>query len=295
MILCNLFLSVQVRFLRLECIGFNFQFIINRLVILIAKNMTETKGSSLTVNLGHNKFNEWSFSDRFKYALGDESPYAFAKRTGLAESLVRKYASGASTPGLDRAAEIADELKYELYWLATGKGPMRKGGAISNTPSGYHVESRSNKAATAVEPSPDPSEYCYLPLYDVYASAEHGTLNDNEQVIDRLAFKQSWLRGEMSLSPENCCLIHVTGDSMAPTLHERDVAMIDRSHTHIIVDGIYCLRLDGGLLIKRLQRLMGNKLKVISDNPVYEAFTIDNFDTKDQGIIGRIIWVGKRF
>lgn len=262
-----------------------------------AKNMSEASGSSLTVNLEPNKFNDGSFSDRFKYALGDESPYAFAKRTGLAESLVRKYASGASTPGLDRAAEIADELEYELYWLATGKGPMRKGGAISNTPNGYHVELRSNKAATAVEvePPPDPSEYCYLPLYDVYASAGHGALNDNEQVTDRLAFKQSWLRGEMGLSPENCCLIHVTGDSMEPTLHERDVAMIDRSHTNIIVDGIYCLRLDSGLLIKRLQRLMGNKLKVISDNPAYEAFTINNFDTEDQGIIGRVIWAGKRF
>ncbi len=258
--------------------------------------MSETNGSSLTANLEPNKFNERSFSDRFKYALGNESPYAFAKRTGLAESLVRKYASGASTPGLDRAAEIADELKYELYWLATGKGPMRKGDAISNTPNGYHVESRSNKAATAVEQSPAPSEYCYLPLYDVYASAEHGALlNDNKPVTDRLAFKQSWLRGEMGLSPENCCLIHVTGDSMEPTLRERDVAMIDRSHTNIIVDGIYCLRLDGGLLIKRLQRLMGNKLKVISDNPAYEAFTIDNFDIEDQGIIGRVIWVGKRF
>lgn len=62
------------------------------------------------------------FKDRFLIALRDESVYAFAKRTGLSESLIRKYLNGASSPGLDNATLIARTLGVSLDWLATGEG-----------------------------------------------------------------------------------------------------------------------------------------------------------------------------
>lgn len=218
-------------------------------------------------------------------AVGDRKSAALA--AGISSDSLQRYIRGEVQPSLLAISKLCLAANYSLDWVSTGKGLAHKG---NDTPNGYHVESQTNKAA-----SPDSSEYCYLPLYDAYASAGRGALNDNEQVIDKLAFKQSWLRTEMGLSPENCCLIQVIGDSMEPTLHKRDVVMIDCSYTNIIEDGIYCLRLDNGLLIKRIQRLMGRKLKVISDNPAYETFTIDDFDTEGQGVIGRVIWVGKRF
>ncbi|WP_333874936.1 LexA family transcriptional regulator [Methylobacter sp.] len=200
-----------------------------------------------------------------------------ARKCEVSESVVRKWRNGESDPSRKRLMVIADIMGVSLEWLASGKGSMWKGETV------------------AVSSSPDIDDFCYIPLYDVYASTGHGLLNDNEQIIDRLAFKQSWFRTEIGLSPENCCLIHVIGDSMEPTLHKRDVVMIDCSPTNIIEDGIYCLKLSSGLLIKRIQRLMGRKLKVISDNPAYEAFTIDDFNTEDHAIIGRVVWAGKRF
>lgn len=188
-------------------------------------------------------------------------------------------------PNLDRAVELSVALNVELLWLATGEGPMRKGDSVTEKPNGYHV----TPAASSL---PDPDAYCYVPLYDVYASAGHGSLIDDEPVIDRLAFKCDWLKGEMGLNPENCCLIHVTGDSMEPTLHNKDVVMLDRTHTIYMSDGVYCLRLDGGLLVKRLQRINAQQLEVISDNPVYRPYPLNTSDVK---IIGRVVWAGKRF
>lgn len=83
-----------------------------------AENENMTERSSLTPELER-------FCDRLDKAKGDESTYAFAKRTGFNESLIRKYLSGASMPLIDRAAELAIALKVDLNWLATGTGEMR--------------------------------------------------------------------------------------------------------------------------------------------------------------------------
>ena len=248
-------------------------------------NSFETDGSSSAGELERIEFHENGFSERFKQALGAESAYAFAKRTGINDSLVRKYVSGASLPSLDRAVEISIALNVELLWLATGEGQMRKTDRVTERHNGYQV-------ATRTPSSPDPDAFCFVPLYDVYASAGHGAQIDQEPIVDRLAFKMDWLKGEMGLNPDKCCLIHVTGDSMEPTLHKKDVVMLDRTYTIYIEDGIYCLRLDGGLLIKRLQRISAQQLKVISDNPVYQPYPLN---TSDIQIIGRVVWAGKRF
>jgi phage repressor protein C with HTH and peptisase S24 domain len=225
------------------------------------------------------------FKERLKIVIGDESLRSFAQKSDISEGTLRAYLAGTSEPTMKNLINISAVGKVYIDWLATEEGPMHKLGGITEPPNGYHTAAR---APT----SPDPDAYCYVPLYDVYASAGHGSLIDQEPVIDRLAFKKDWLKGEMGLSPENCCLIHVTGDSMEPTLHKKDVVMLDRSHTIYIEDGVYCLRIDGGLLVKRLQRINAQQLEVISDNPVYRAYPLD---TADVQIIGRVVWAGKRF
>lgn len=65
------------------------------------------------------------FKERFAEALDKESIYAFAKRTGISESLIRKYLNGTSVPGLDNATLIARSLGVSLDWMTTGKGPKQ--------------------------------------------------------------------------------------------------------------------------------------------------------------------------
>jgi len=218
------------------------------------------------------------FAERITQLIGIAGGNSeFARKCGVSESVVRKWRNGESDPSRKRLMIIAGVMGVSLEWLASGKGPIGKGETV------------------AASSFTDIDNFCYIPLYDVDGRAEQVLPNDNEQPIDGLAFKRSWFRTEIGLSPENCRLIQVIGDSMEPTLHKRDMVMIDCSPTEVIEDGIYCLKLNSDLLIKRIQRLMGHKLKVISDNSAYEAFTIDDFNTKDHAIIGRVIWAGKRF
>jgi transcriptional regulator with XRE-family HTH domain len=65
-----------------------------------------------------------AFKDRLLKALNGETPYAFALRCGITESLMRKYLNGKSLPGLVRLVKMAVKANVSLEWLATGKGLM---------------------------------------------------------------------------------------------------------------------------------------------------------------------------
>ena len=61
-------------------------------------------------------------------------------------------------------------------------------------------------------------------------------------------------------------------------------------------DGIYVMRHDHNLLVKRLQLLPDGIIKVKSDNNMYEPWEINIKHLNGTGIelIGRVVWSGQR-
>jgi phage repressor protein C with HTH and peptisase S24 domain len=162
-----------------------------------------------------------------------------------------------------------------VEWLATG-------------------EARREPAQGTDLSPPLTEEHVYIPLFDVTASAGGGAVIEAELIEDTLAFKRSWLLTELRVRPEDLALVHVEGESMEPTLRPGDLILVNR-HDTAARDGIFLLRLDSTLLVKRLQRLPGGKLKVASDNPAYEPFVVSmEDDSQDLAIVGRIVWSGRR-
>lgn len=140
-------------------------------------------------------------------------------------------------------------------------------------------------------------DYAYIPLYDVRAAAGAGAFPpEGEEVKDMLAFKRDWIISELRVSVGHLSMLFVEGDSMTPALNPGDIILIIKDHELAIQDGVYVVRLEGALLVKRLQRLPGNLLKVKSDNQNYEPYTIDlTKEHKDFAVIGRVVWAGRRF
>lgn len=139
-------------------------------------------------------------------------------------------------------------------------------------------------------------EYAYIPLYDVRAAAGHGAVVEQERIADMLAFKREWIHMELRASPQDLYLVYVDGESMEPTLRPGDMVLVDRCQAHNVPrDGIYVIRMDDSLLVKRLQRLPGHRVRVTSDNPAYEPFDLDlNTHQEELAVIGRVIWAGRR-
>ena len=83
---------------------------------------------------------------------------------------------------------------------------------------------------------------------------------------------------------------------MYPTIEGGDSLLIDTSKKEVYDGRIYCVRIDGQLYAKRLQKIPPNTIKVISDNEKkYDAFYIDfsksiDFDFE---VIGEIRWWGR--
>lgn len=205
---------------------------------------------------------------------------------GIGKGSWQRYELG-QTPGSQVIAALAG-LGIDANWLLTGEGEMLRG------------ERPAPEAAPQAAPEhmiqEVGEEYALVPLYDVRAAAGHGAVVEEEKVTDSLAFKRQWIHQELHANPADLYLIYVDGESMEPTLRPGDVILVDRRSAQAVPrDGIYVLRMDGSLLVKRLQRLPGRKVKVTSDNPAYEPFELAlDAPGEDLAIIGRVVWSGRR-
>ena len=203
-----------------------------------------------------------TFASRLKQAIGDEAVYAFGRRAGLSDTSLRSYLKGAAVPGIDKAVAMAETAGVGLQWLVTGEGNMRD------------------------EDSTD-DDFVGIPFVDAEVSAGPGMLAMEEQVREVVAFDRQWLRSKLGSNPSKLTLVTVSGDSMSPTLMDGDTIFVDRQVDELR-DGIYVFQMNGDLLVKRLQKLPGSMVSVISDNPKFQTFTINMHDCDNQiSIVGR--------
>ncbi len=141
-----------------------------------------------------------------------------------------------------------------------------------------------------------PDEYAHIPLYDVRASAGGGAYVEAEHITDVLAFRKEWIANELRVSVKDLAVIFVEGDSMTPTLNPGDIMLVVKDHGTMPQDGIYVISLDGTLLVKRLQKLLGGRIAIQSDNSNYRPQEVDLKQAHaDFCIIGRVVWAGRRF
>ena len=132
-----------------------------------------------------------------------------------------------------------------------------------------------------------------VPRLDVGASAGPGAVGGGEARLGRLGFDPLWLRRLGIADPERLSLIRVEGDSMAPTLSAGDEILVDRGDAaERLRDGIYVLRVDEALVVKRVARSpAGGAVSVRSDNPAYPGWP--DCDPAALAVVGRVVWVGR--
>lgn len=141
-------------------------------------------------------------------------------------------------------------------------------------------------------------DFVYVPHFDIEAAAGLSELfNEVESVKAMRPFDSAYIRGELGIRHNEIVLINVNGNSMEPTLHSKDTTMIDLRSREVYSEGIHVIRLDDALLIKKVQRLPGKVLRVISENQDYEPFEIrpNEESTRHFEVVGRVVWGGVTF
>lgn len=132
-----------------------------------------------------------------------------------------------------------------------------------------------------------------VPRLELGASAGAGSLDEREAATGAFAFDAGWLR-DMGVKPDVLSIIKVDGESMAPTLGHGDDIMVDRQDSATrLRDGIYVLRLDGVLMVKRVALgVKRGSFSVRSDNEMYPDW--EDVDPALVEIVGRVVWAGRR-
>ncbi len=128
----------------------------------------------------------------------------------------------------------------------------------------------------------------------VQASAGPGALPAEEPAKPCFAFEERWLRALTGSAAAKLSIIRVEGDSMAPTLSSGDDILVDLGDCmERLRDGIYVLRADDVLVVKRLAvHPARRRVTIQSDNPAYPDWP--DCDIDDVHCIGRVVWAGRK-
>lgn len=130
--------------------------------------------------------------------------------------------------------------------------------------------------------------------HPVSVSAGPGAIVTEELGKAYFGFDERWLKRLTSTPSERLSIVRVEGDSMAPTLGHADDILVDLGDgVERLRDGIYVLRVDDALLVKRLAlHPMRRRVTVQSDNPAYPDWP--DCALGEINCIGRVIWSGRR-
>lgn len=262
---------------------------------------------------------------RIKYVrtviLGMRSQEEFAKWIGgVTRGAVGNWELGKEI-GLDNMAAISERANVSLDWLAYNKGGMpQKNEKVIGL--GEH---KSSRLISSYDPSSDPDTSFYtddsshenngaysrehwvpsvegaLPELDVKLGAGEGivgeiiTLSVGEErisghkVVAEWLVPESYLIHEAKANGQTTIVMEVIGDSMQPNYMPGDRVLVDLLQTKLVADTVYAISDGyGEPQIKRLQRVPFSKptqVKIISDNPVLETFTVE---LEQLTIIGRV-------
>lgn len=218
---------------------------------------------------------------------------AAAAAAGISVISLRRYITEEQAPAFEVLARLALAQGVSLEWLATGNGQMRKGPEAGET----QQSANRGKGCPCVDTLGNPvnlDEFVFIPRYNLKAAAGHGATTEGEKPMFSMAFRRYWIENYLRATPTDLSVISVKGDSMEGVLNDRDVILLNTSDTQAS-SGLYVLRVDGDLVVKRVQRLPGGILRVISANEAYATFDVDlNNQPADFGVIGRVVWFGRQ-
>lgn len=245
-----------------------------------------------------------TFSERLREerAKTGMSQTEFAAVAGVGKQSQINYEGEKRQPDAAYLAAIA-EIGADVLYILTGRRELSaseqwtkkdvENAVMAGAIRGTHVQVMrevSGEQRPIFNVSLDSADYAAIPRIDARLAAGSGAINEQVERTGALAFRRDWLR-ERDISPDKACLLRVTGDSMAPALHDGDLVMIDERRTAIRNRHVYALiDADGSARVKRLDHVPNQIIILTSDNPAHPTETRQGDDMNRLRILGEIVW-----
>lgn len=203
------------------------------------------------------------------------------KRKGLSDAAASKLAVGHPSLIKNFRIERSGEKRYNLPAL-------QKLAQVLDLD--FYFGPRREFGSSPAEIEIADASYSIVPRASAEAGAGPGAVNDQAEMIGGMAFRSDWLR-QRGINPGRALLMSVRGESMSPTLLDRDAVLVNLNATEISSGQVYALNdVDGETRVKRLVRPDPDTLILQSDNSAYSPELRRGIDLNRLKVLGRIEW-----
>lgn len=214
--------------------------------------------------------NDFATNLRNALEAAEISQSAFARSIGVTPQAVQHWCAGNAVPHPKKLEAISQALGIPPSRLMYGK------------------DSAECTTTLVVEDG-----VISVPLFSVEGSCGTEELTEQGQFVKMIRAEESWIK---SVSPSSDVkhleIITASGDSMAPTICDKDFVLVDRAQTAGTVDGVYVVGYAGTIYIKRIQRQIDGGLLLISDNAKYPPIRVGADEIGYLKIFGRCASIG---
>lgn len=199
-----------------------------------------------------------------------------AKKAGIGEVSWRAYEN--DQHGYSRKAPaIAKLLGVSIEWLLDGGAPLEP-----DDPAMPEASADETLRATDIE---------LIRRVDISYAMGDGSVIEDYPETDFLPFSLNFLRQFARGTTDRLFIATGHGESMEPTLRRDDLVMIDTSQDRVAFqDHLWALTYCGAGMIKRLRRISGDRMLILSDNP---SVPPQEADEEDVHIVGKVVWIAR--
>lgn len=213
-----------------------------------------------------------------------------AELIGVSKNSWERYERGAVRPGTDVLASIGRQ-GIDLHWLVTGES-VRDSSTESGQVQVVRTQPEQGGAVMMQVTNPEglvQGAFVMVPKMEARASAGTGIIPTSDAVDALVAFEEAYLRS-LGVSPRFARLLEIAGDSMLPTLADRDQVVVDTSIDDVRADALYAVVFGGAVMVKRLQIQGDGSVLLKSDNRSagYDDHRIPASDLHDLHVVGRV-------
>lgn len=218
---------------------------------------------------------EWFKARKSELKITDT---ALAKALGVERSVANKVVNGRVAMNARRADAVA------VLFGVNRDEILFRAGISEARPAPDHSPTRSADAGETASVQRLDLSYAMGPGTDLDASHVDG---------ESVQFDIAFLRTLTPSPPNRLRIVNGIGDSMMPTVHDREELIIDLNQTKLnMQDRIWAISLFGAGALKRLRTIGRDRVLVISDNPDVGNQEVD---AKDIVIAGRLVGSIKRY
>ena len=223
------------------------------------------------------------------------SQRALGSVMGVSQGYIGNIEAGRSEPSRNFLRALSERFGVSADWLLYGVGVPQ-----SERASGFEARRRGKR----IEP-PDlgkplggdfrfgNEDFFLIEREDLNVLAGSGAMPVHADESEMMAFSRSWML-QNRVTPDVAVLVRVKGDSMAPTLPDGALILVDCLDRDIRKPGIFVFNRGEEALVKRLVPAgfqddgMPSLIKVLSDNPAYSPDAMMGEELTEFRPLGRV-------